>query len=257
LRLYVANNSGDIHVVQLPTMKPLGVLKFPRAVNFLSLSPDGHFFCCVTDKPAAFIYQVNEVPQTWSTELIDPSTSSEIASQLQTLQTSLSKYPQYCAWSRENSRFVAVSQEDGEMAWFERITDKEKISFVRMDALEELDKFYNVRFCPNSSLLAVVTRRLLIIWDIHDKSNIQIINVPYEITGLTFSPKKSTLFVGTREGIFELRKTGVPSLVDVCVSYISTNKDVYWKDFNFRSYLTSDTLDMIFPDSGNEVKFKK
>ncbi|KAJ1815117.1 hypothetical protein LPJ75_002487, partial [Coemansia sp. RSA 2598] len=212
-RLLVCNNDHTVRLLALPTLDLLTELRFPTAVNYASVSPDGAKMCVVGDSNQVFLFHKRGD----AFEKIATLTASNDASFS-------------CDWSQSSEQFAVGSQDGYVTVWDIRSQHK----------MTQLETFQhgrsrgacrNVKFSPSGSvdLLAFSEHTGYVnIVDTRDYAHRQILCVAtddsadavgvqswaaspgigsqdLQITGLRFATDSSALFVGLEQSILEYK----------------------------------------------------
>ncbi|KAJ2777615.1 hypothetical protein GGI15_004451 [Coemansia interrupta] len=210
-RLLVCNNDHTVRLLSLPTLNLLTELRFPTAVNYASVSPDGAKMCVVGDSNQVFLFHKNG------------DTFEKMATMEASNDASFS-----CDWSQTSEQFAVGSQDGYVTVWDIRRHNK----MVQLETFQHgrsRGACRNVKFSPSGSidLLAFSEHTGYVnIVDTRDFAHRQVLCVAtgdetaetvvqnwagspstgsqdLQITGLRFAPNSSALFVGLEQSILE------------------------------------------------------
>ncbi|KAJ2726453.1 hypothetical protein GGI07_000591 [Coemansia sp. Benny D115] len=204
-RLLVCNNDHTVRLLELPTLDLLTELRFPTAVNYASVSPDGTKMCVVGDSNQVFLFHKRN------------DTFEKMATLVASNDASFS-----CDWSQSSEQFAVGSQDGYVTVWDIRSQNK----MVQLETFQHgrsRGACRNVKFSPSSSidLLAFSEHTGYVnIVDTREFAHRQVLCVTGEpqwesgftdnaivqdlqITGLRFSADSEALFVGLEQSILE------------------------------------------------------
>ncbi|KAJ1964196.1 hypothetical protein GGI12_001576 [Dipsacomyces acuminosporus] len=208
-RLLVCNNDHTVRLLSLPDLSLITELRFPTAINYAAVSPDGTRMCVVGDSNSVFLF--NKRGDTF--EKIATLTASNDASFS-------------CDWNQGSDIFAVGSQDGYVNIWDIRSLQK-LASLETFQHGRSRGACRNVKFSPSGSvdLLAFSEHTGFVnIVDTRGFEKRQILRVTsdldeptssmavadslsmqqdLQITGLRFTPDSSSLFVGLEESILE------------------------------------------------------
>ncbi|KAJ2064162.1 hypothetical protein GGI17_001207 [Coemansia sp. S146] len=206
-RLLVCNNDHTVRLLSLPGLDLITELKFPTAVNYAAVSPDGTKMCVVGDSNLVFLF--NKRGDDF--EKIATLTASEDAS--------------FSCDFNQSSELFAVGSQDGYVTVWDIRSQQQKL--VQLETFQHgrsRGACRNVKFSPSGSvdLLAFSEHSSFVnIADTRCFEKRQILRVgggneevvppdsptlvdqDYQITGLRFAYDSSALFVGLEGSILE------------------------------------------------------
>ncbi|KAI9471558.1 hypothetical protein LPJ55_005735 [Coemansia sp. RSA 990] len=209
-RLLVCNNDHTVRLMSLPDLELITELKFPTAVNYAAVSPDGTKMCVVGDTNQVFLFN-KRGDEFENIAILTASNDASFS----------------CDWSQCSELFAVGSQDGFVTVWDVRTRHK----------LAQLETYQygrsrgacrNVKFSPSGSidLLAFSEHTSYVnIVDTRSFEKRQVLRVnsdsfndlpdffapdspamasqDTQITGLRFAPDSSSLFVGLEESILE------------------------------------------------------
>ncbi|KAJ2311815.1 hypothetical protein H4R23_002017, partial [Coemansia sp. Cherry 401B] len=209
-RLLVCNNDHTVRLMSLPSLELVTELKFPTAVNYAAVSPDGTKMCVVGDTNEVFLF--SKRGDTF--EKISVLTASNDASFS-------------CDWSQSSEQF-AVGSQDGYVTVWDIRSQQKMAQLETFQHGRSRGACRNVKFSPSGSidLLAFSEHTSYVnIVDTRSFEKRQVLRVgsdsfsdfpdffapesptfasqDMQITGLRFAPDSSSLFVGLEESILE------------------------------------------------------
>ncbi|KAJ1737250.1 hypothetical protein LPJ72_000662 [Coemansia sp. Benny D160-2] len=218
-RLVVCNNDHTVRLMSLPDLHLVTELKFPTAINYAAISPDGTKMCVVGDSNEVFLFNKRG------------DDFEKIASLTASNDASFS-----CDWN-QGSQYFAVGSQDGYVTVWDIRSQQKMVQLETFQHGRSRGACRNVKFSPSGSidLLAfsehtsyvniVDTRSFekrqvlcasnpesIPHGDVMDnavQAAFSIIDSPsmmrqdLQITGLRFAPDSSALFVGLEESILE------------------------------------------------------
>ncbi|KAJ2327253.1 hypothetical protein GGI00_004510 [Coemansia sp. RSA 2681] len=215
-RLLVCNNDHTVRLLSLPGLELLTELKFPTAVNYAAVSPDGTKMCVVGDSNLVFLF--NKRGDDF--EKIATLTASDDASFS-------------CDFSQSSELFAVGSQDGYVTVWDIRSQQQKLVQLETFQHGRSRGACRNVKFSPSGSvdLLAFSEHSSFVnIADTRCFEKRQILRVgggsieeegegpaalprplesptmvdqDYQITGLRFAYDSSALFVGLEGSILE------------------------------------------------------
>ncbi|KAI8321912.1 WD40 repeat-like protein [Martensiomyces pterosporus] len=194
-RLLACNNDHTVRLLSLPDLDLLTELKFPTAINYAAVSPDGTKMCVVGDSNSVFLFSKRG------------DTFEKIATLTASNDASFS-----CDWN-QSSEIFAVGSQDGYVNVWDIRSQQKLASLETFQHGRSRGACRNVKFSPSGSvdLLAFSEHTSFVnIVDTRGFEKRQILRVASEpsepdlqITGLRFTPDSSSLFVGLEESILE------------------------------------------------------
>ncbi|KAI9208721.1 WD40-repeat-containing domain protein [Polychytrium aggregatum] len=193
-RLLVCNNDETIKVYNLPSLQRITNISLPVAVNYVSVSPDGKKMVAVGDSNQVFLYDISP---TGGYQKISTLTASSDASFS-------------CAWNQSSEKFAVASQDGCVSVWDVRSSEKlAKITSKQYPQVKGACR--SVKFSPSGPVdLLMFSEHVSYInlVDTRNFSEVQSIRVaPPEndqhISGVSFSPDSSTIFVGLETAVYE------------------------------------------------------
>ncbi|KAJ2622951.1 hypothetical protein GGI25_001573 [Coemansia spiralis] len=217
-RLLVCNNDHTVRLMSLPDLRIVTELKFPTAVNYAAISPDGAKMCVVGDSNEVFLFNKHGD----DFEKIATLTASNDASFS-------------CDWN-QSSQLFAVGSQDGYATVWDIRSQQKMVQLETFQHGRSRGACRNVKFSPSGSidLLAfsehtsyvnVVDTRSFEKRQILRAGNPEnafdddlghsaptsfllpdspsLLSQDLQITGLRFSSDSSALFVGLEESILE------------------------------------------------------
>ncbi|KAJ2806450.1 hypothetical protein H4S07_003803 [Coemansia furcata] len=201
-RLLVCNNDHTVRLLSLPGLDLITELKFPTAVNYASVSPDGTKMCVVGDSNLVFLF--NKRGDDF--EKIATLTASEDASFS-------------CDFSQSSELFAVGSQDGYVTVWDIRAQQQKLVQLATFQHGRSRGACRNVKFSPSGSvdLLAFSEHSSFVnIADTRCFDKRQVLRVGAEepppaspgdqdsqITGLRFAHDSASLFVGLEGAILE------------------------------------------------------
>ncbi|KAJ2023811.1 hypothetical protein GGI06_001262, partial [Coemansia sp. S85] len=208
-RLLVCNNDHTVRLMSLPGLDLLTELKFPTAVNYAAISPDGTKMCVVGDSNLVFLFNKRGD----SFEKIATLTASEDASFS-------------CDFSQSSELFAVGSQDGYVTVWDIRSHQQRLVQLETFQHGRSRGACRNVKFSPSgsvdllafsehSSFVNIVDtrcfekRQILRVAGTNEEPMAQTPDSPtmaepdYQITGLRFAYDSSALFVGLEGSILE------------------------------------------------------
>ncbi|KAI9502286.1 WD40-repeat-containing domain protein [Coemansia spiralis] len=195
-RLLVCNNDHTVRLMSLPDLRIVTELKFPTAVNYAAISPDGAKMCVVGDSNEVFLFNKHGD----DFEKIATLTASNDASFS-------------CDWN-QSSQLFAVGSQDGYATVWDIRSQQKMVQLETFQHGRSRGACRNVKFSPSGSidLLAfsehtsyvnVVDTRSFEKRQILRADSPSLLSQDLQITGLRFSSDSSALFVGLEESILE------------------------------------------------------
>ncbi|KAJ2740793.1 hypothetical protein GGI20_005610, partial [Coemansia sp. BCRC 34301] len=209
-RLLVCNNDHTVRLLSLPGLDLLTELKFPTAVNYAAVSPDGTKMCVVGDSNVVFLF--NKRGDDF--EKIATLTASEDAS--------------FSCDFNQSSEMFAVGSQDGYVTVWDIRSQNKLVQLETFQHGRSRGACRNVKFSPSGSvdLLAFSEHSSFVnIADTRCFERRQVLRVgidgdeevgppsppdsptmvdhDYQITGLRFSYDSAALFVGLEGSILE------------------------------------------------------
>ncbi|KAJ2160900.1 hypothetical protein GGF46_001885 [Coemansia sp. RSA 552] len=209
-RLLVCNNDHTVRLMSLPDLDPITELKFPTAVNYAAVSPDGTKMCVVGDSNQVFLFGKRG------------DSFEEIAVLAASDDASFS-----CDWN-QTSELFAVGSQDGYVTVWDVRTQQKMAQLETFQHGRSRGACRNVKFSPSGSidLLAfsehtsyvnivdtrsLEKRQVLRVSpesadsfpDLFAPDSPTLLNHDMQITGLRFAPDSSALFVGLEDSILE------------------------------------------------------
>ncbi|KAJ2023946.1 hypothetical protein IWW57_003919, partial [Coemansia sp. S610] len=208
-RLLVCNNDHTVRLMSLPGLDLVTELKFPTAVNYAAISPDGTKMCVVGDSNLVFLFNKRGD----SFEKIATLTASEDASFS-------------CDFSQSSELFAVGSQDGYVTVWDIRSHQQRLVQLETFQHGRSRGACRNVKFSPSgsvdllafsehSSFVNIVDtrcfekRQILRVAGTNEEPMAQTPDSPtmaepdYQITGLRFAYDSSALFVGLEGSILE------------------------------------------------------
>lgn len=210
-RLLVCNNDRTVRLLSLPGLELVTEIKFPTAINYASVSPDGSKMCVVGDSSEVFLLHKRG------------DTFESIATLAAAEDASFS-----CDWSQTSEHFAVGSQDGYVTVWDIRSLDNRLVQLETFQHGRSRGACRNVKFTPSGSvdLLAFSEHTGYVnIVDARGFDKRQTLKVDsssaaseetgeddmsdgfdpqdLQITGLRFAPDSSALFVGLEDSILE------------------------------------------------------
>ncbi|KAJ2165775.1 hypothetical protein IW139_002410 [Coemansia sp. RSA 353] len=209
-RLLVCNNDHSVRLLTLPGLDIITELKFPTAINYAAVSPDGTKMCVVGDTNQVYLFSKRG------------DSFEEIAVMTASNDASFS-----CDWS-QSSELFAVGSQDGYVTVWDVRSQQKMVQLETYQHGRSRGACRNVKFSPSGSvdLLAFSEhtsyvnivdtrsfekRQVLRVGsdtysdfpDFFAPDSPTLVNQDMQITGLRFAPDSSSLFVGLEESILE------------------------------------------------------
>ncbi|KAJ1892270.1 hypothetical protein LPJ66_006448 [Kickxella alabastrina] len=207
-RLLVCNNDHSVRLLALPNLDLLTELRFPTAVNYAAISPDGTKMCVVGDSNEVFLFHKRG------------DTFEKIATLIASNDASFS-----CDWS-QNSKQFAVGSQDGYATVWDIRSQQKMVQLETFQHGRSRGACRNVKFSPSGSvdLLAFSEHTGYVnIVDTREFARRQVLSVAIlgsqtvgvenaspeagmhdlQITGMRFAADSSALFVGLEQSILE------------------------------------------------------
>ncbi|KAI7825497.1 WD40-repeat-containing domain protein [Kickxella alabastrina] len=194
-RLLVCNNDHSVRLLALPNLDLLTELRFPTAVNYAAISPDGTKMCVVGDSNEVFLFHKRG------------DTFEKIATLTASNDASFS-----CDWS-QNSKQFAVGSQDGYATVWDIRSQQKMVQLETFQHGRSRGACRNVKFSPSGSvdLLAFSEHTGYVnIVDTREFARRQVLSAgmhDLQITGMRFAADSSALFVGLEQSILDTRWT--------------------------------------------------
>ncbi|KAJ2484437.1 hypothetical protein EV174_002433 [Coemansia sp. RSA 2320] len=211
-RLLVCNNDHTVRLLSLPGLDLLTELRFPTAVNYAAVSPDGSKMCVVGDSNLVFLFHKRG------------DTFEKIATLTASNDASFS-----CDWSQSSELFAVGSQDGYVTVWDIRSHQQKLVQLETFQHGRSRGACRNVKFSPTGSidLLAFSEhtsyvnivdtrcfdkRQILHVSGMPEAEVVEtqaatdspsMMDMDLQITGLRFASDSSSLFVGLEESILE------------------------------------------------------
>ena len=207
--LYVCNNDESIKIIEIPSMRKVGELKMPFAVNNVQISPEGNWLVAVGDSSQVLVYAIKTGQNALSSGLY-----YEKIAMVRGSESAFS-----CAWNHLSNTFAVGFQDGIVKVWDKRyiVKDDQRECMATIHATQKgkrtNEACRSVKFSPDSCVdLLAFSEHLSVVnlvdcrnW--MDKQEIRMCPDANEasITGLSFGCGKDSksLFVGLENGIVE------------------------------------------------------
>lgn len=207
--LYVCNNDESIKVIELPTMKKVGELKMPFAVNNVQISPDGRWLVAVGDSSQVLVYTIRDTPNSPGSGI-----KYEKMAMVRGSESAFS-----CSWNHLSNVFAVGFQDGTVKVWDTRfiLRDDQRECMAAIHASQKgkrsNEACRSVKFCTDSSTdLLAFSEHLSVVnlvdcrnW--MDRQSIRLCppHTDLSITGLTFGAgsESNCLYVGLENCVVE------------------------------------------------------
>ncbi|KAJ8325821.1 hypothetical protein QVD99_001544 [Batrachochytrium dendrobatidis] len=198
-RLLICNNDKTIKILSLPDLRRVSNISLPTAVNYASVSPDGRKLLAVGDTSEVFLFNISAGGQYERINVMNATNDAGFS----------------CSWNQSSERFAVASQDGFVSVW--DIRSSEKLAQIsskqaRRDVNPQVKgacrcvKFSNtgsidlLLFSEHISYINVVDART---FDSRQSICVTPPDIDQHISGISFSPDSSTVFVGTESSILK------------------------------------------------------
>jgi len=250
-KIVVADNDGSVSVYAFPSLeKETNVGRFNYGVNACKMSPDGKYLAAIGDFPEIFLIPI-EANNFGSPIPLVEKREGECVTIVSGWKRTTEDFPntnsvnyQYVAWNATSS-ILAVTSDSHSYATIWNVPEKTMISRVYTGGSSFPILF---SMSKESTFVFANRKKALHAFDLKTNDH-QIIELPTKtrINGICFSPDFHKLYAATQVGIYEYELNGVNSLLDKCVKFIQTNRELpIFKNFDWK-LLPRNLLVKIFP----------
>ncbi|KAJ1343341.1 hypothetical protein BSLG_002367 [Batrachochytrium salamandrivorans] len=198
-RLMICNNDKTIKIFSLPDLRRVASISLPTAVNYASVSPDGRKLLAVGDTSEVFLFNITPNGDYERTSTMSATNDAGFS----------------CSWNQSSERFAVASQDGYVSVWDVRSSKKlAKITSkqARQDSNPQVKgacrcvKFSTtgsidlLLFSEHISYVNVVDART---FDARQSICVAPPGLDQHISGISFSPDSSSVFVGTESSILK------------------------------------------------------